>query len=433
MQPKKTVLIIGSGGREHALGWKFSQSPQVEKVYFAPGNGGTDSVGENVAIDATNIDGLMKFAKDKNIDLTFVGPEAPLVSGIVDVFEKEELKIFGPNKKGALLEGSKAFAADFMQKHTIPHPISETFTDPDAAKKKIQRLTATKSVIKASGLAAGKGVILPQNDKEAFKTIDDIMINKVFGEAGSTAIIQERLSGPEVSIIAFTDGETVVPLVPSQDHKRIFDNDKGPNTGGMGAYAPAPFVTQEQLEDIKKNILERTVRGLAQDGIIFKGILYAGLMMTTDGPKVLEYNVRFGDPETQPLMMLLDCDLYELSMACIEGTLKTEMGKTRAGTSVCVVLAAKGYPGSYEKEFEIYGLNSIKDQHIQIFHAGTAKKNSVIITSGGRVLGVTAYGQDIKTARNKAYSAIGINGVHFDGMQYRKDIGYQALKYGKPY
>lgn len=423
----KKILIIGSGGREHALGWKFAKSSQVEKIYFAPGNGGTTTIGENVAIDVTDNDKLVAFAIEKNIDLTFVGPEIPLANGVVDAFEKMGLKIFGPNKKAAQLESDKAFACDFMKRHNIPYPKSETFTNASDAKKYIQKIGVTNCVIKASGLAAGKGVILPGRTEEALSTIDDIMDKKIFGNAGSTIVIQERLTGPEVSIIAFTDGKTIVPLVPSQDHKRVFDNDKGPNTGGMGAYAPAPFVSKQDWDVIQKDILEKTIEGLQKDGIVYKGVLYAGLMMTSSGPKVLEYNVRFGDPETQPLMMMLDSDLYELAMACIEQTLIKDIIKTKPGVSLCVVLAAGGYPASYEKDKEIKGLEKVIDPNIQVFHAGTTMKDNKVASSGGRVLGVTAYGITIKEARDKAYSIIGENGVHFDGMHYRKDIGRQAL------
>lgn len=424
---KKNILIIGSGGREHALGWKFSQSPYVGKIYFAPGNGGTTEVGENIAIDATDNKALVQFAKKNNIDLTFVGPEIPLCNGIVDEFEKYGLKIFGPKKQAAQLEGNKAFACAFMDRHAIPYPHSQSFSDAQSAKKYIEQTGAQNCVIKASGLAAGKGVILPETTDEAMQAIDDIMNKKIFGDAGSIVVIQERIEGPEVSIIAFTDGKTVVPLVPSQDHKRVFDSDAGPNTGGMGAYGPAPFVNEAQMEIIKTEILEKTIYGLKKEGIVFKGILYAGLMMTKNGPKVLEYNVRFGDPETQPLMMLLDSDLYDISMACIEGKLTKDMIVIKQGAAVCVVLAARGYPGSYEKGKEINGLKTIADRNTQIFHAGTVKKDGTIVSSGGRVLGVTAYESTVKNACARAYAAIGQHGVHFDGMHFRKDIAYQAL------
>lgn len=424
---KKSVLIIGSGGREHALGWKFAQSPHVGKIYFAPGNGGTDEVGENIDIDVLDIKKLVAFAKDKKIDLTFVGPEAPLCAGIVDEFEKQGLPIFGPDKNGAQLEGDKSFACDFMKRYAIPHPQSEMFTIAEDAKHYIEKIGAENCVIKASGLAAGKGVILPNAREEAFKTIDDIMNKKIFGKAGSTVVIQERLSGPEISIIAFTDGSAVVPLVPSQDHKRVNDHDEGPNTGGMGAYAPAPFVNEKEMQLIQTEILEKTITGLKKEKIVYKGILYAGLMMTQDGPKVLEYNVRFGDPETQPLMMLLDSDLYEIAMACIEGNLSPNMIKVKQGASVCVVITAKGYPDTYEKDKEIMGLDTVKDQNSHVFHAGTQKKDNRIVSSGGRVLGVTAYESTVKNAYKRAYSTIGEKGVYFENMHYRKDIAYQAL------
>ncbi|OGK21737.1 phosphoribosylamine--glycine ligase [Candidatus Roizmanbacteria bacterium RIFCSPHIGHO2_02_FULL_37_13b] len=436
MSLKKTVLIIGSGGREHALGWKFAQSSFVEKIYFAPGNGGTGDIGDNVTIDVTDNDKLVIFAKEKRIDLTFVGPEIPLVNGIVDEFEKEGLKIFGPNKEGAQLEGSKVFACDFMERHGIPYPRSFTFMNPDEAKKKLKKIGVKKSVIKANGLAAGKGVILPESERHAFDAIDDIMNKKIFGTAGNKVIIQDRIEGPEVSIIAFTDGKTVIPLVPSQDHKRIFDNDKGPNTGGMGAYAPVPFITSQDLKVIQKTILEPTIQGLRQEKIIYKGVLYAGLMMTRNGPKVLEYNVRFGDPETEPLMLLLDSDLYELSMACINGNLKSDLVKTKPGASVCVVIAAPGYPGSYKTGQTINGLNNINKSNVTIFHAGTKRENNNILTSGGRVLGITSYSTNIQKACDDIYNHVlqypfNKKSIYFPGMHYRHDIGWQALKYDK--
>jgi len=424
---KKTILIVGSGGREHALGWKFRQSKHVGTIYFAPGNGGTDSVGENISIQSTDIENLITFAKEKHVDLTFVGPEVPLTLGIVDAFESNELRIFGPSKKGAQLEGSKVFASDFMKKYAIPHPLSEIFVSFADAKKYINTCDPKKIVIKASGLASGKGVILPQTKKQALTAIDEIMNKKIFGDAGREVVVQECLFGPEVSIIAFADGKTIVPLVASQDHKRVFDKDMGPNTGGMGAYAPAPFVDNHDMDIIQRDILEATIIGLAKEKIIYKGILYAGLMMTKTGPKVLEYNVRFGDPETQPLMMMLDCDIFELCNACLSHSLTFEMVKAKKGTALCVVLAAKGYPGSYTKSEEIKGLNTVDDPDIQVFHAGTVKQNDKIETSGGRVLGVTAYADIVKKAKQKVYSSIGPQGVHFKGMHYRKDIAWQAV------
>ncbi|OGK57337.1 phosphoribosylamine--glycine ligase [Candidatus Roizmanbacteria bacterium RIFCSPLOWO2_02_FULL_38_10] len=430
---KKAVLIIGSGGREHAIGWKFNKSPHIGKIYFAPGNGGTELLGENVDINVDDLQGLVSFVKDKQINLTFVGPEAPLVAGIVDVFKKNKLAIFGPTKQGALLEGDKAFACEFLEKYSIPHPKSKTFNDPQQAKNYVGEIGYKNCVIKASGLASGKGVIIPKSQTEADESIDQIMVEKIFGDAGTSLIIQERLNGPEVSIIAFTDGKTIIPLPPSQDHKRIFDNDQGPNTGGMGAYAPVPFITEKDLNLIQANILEPTLSGLKKEKIDYQGVIYAGLMMTSVGPKVLEYNVRFGDPETQPLMMLLQSDLYELSLACISGALSKDLVKTKPGFSVCIVIAANGYPGTYQKGTEIYGLDLVKNDNPYVFHAGTAKKNTKTLTSGGRVLGVTAYGNTVKIARDSAYAFIGQNGIHFEGMHYRKDIGWQALNtYDKP-
>lgn len=427
MTVKKSVLIVGSGGREHAIGWKFSKSPQVSKIYFAPGNAGTALVGENIPIPATDIKKLAKFAIEKNISLTFVGPEVPLSIGIVDVFQKNNLKIFGPNKNGAQLESSKAFSTEFMKKYNISQPESNTYNNRTDAKKNIDAWGSLATVIKVSGLAAGKGVFLPQSDYEAHKIIDDIFVGKIFGDAGAEVVLQKKITGPEVSIIAFTDGNIITPLLPSQDHKRVFEHDRGPNTGGMGAYAPA-FVSEKDLKTIQEQILEPTLNGLKKEGIIYKGILYAGLMLTDDGPKVLEFNVRFGDPETQPLMMLLKSDIFELSEACIEGRLTKKMIEPKIGYSACVVLAAKGYPESYQKGEEIKGLDSISDRNIQIFHSGTTLKNNKVVTDGGRVLAVTAYENSVKNACAKIYSVIGEEGIHFKNMHYRKDIGYQAIK-----
>lgn len=426
MQLKKSVLIIGSGGREHAIGWKFSQSSQVGKIYFAPGNAGTMLVGENVPIQADDIKNLAKFAKEKNIYLTFVGPEVPLSMGIVDLFQKSGLKIFGPNKKGAQLESSKAFSTEFLKKYNIPQPESKTRNNREDAEKNTKAWGSSATVIKVSGLAAGKGVFLPHNDSEVHKIFNDIFVRKIFGDAGSEVVLQKKITGPEVSIIAFTDGKIIIPLLPSQDHKRVFDHDRGPNTGGMGAYAPA-FVSEKDWNIIQEQILERTLTGLKKEGIVYKGILYAGLMLTDNGPKVLEFNVRFGDPETQPLMMLLNSDIFELSEACIEGRLSKKMIEPKIGYSACVVLAAKGYPGSYEKGEEIKGLDSISDHNIQIFHAGTTLKKNKVVTDGGRVLAVTAYESNIKNACAKVYSVIGEQGIHFRNMQFRKDIGWQSL------
>lgn len=417
------LLIIGSGGREHALGWKLKQSQKVKKLYFAPGSAGTALIGENLNIDALDIENLLNFALQSKMDLTVVGPEAPLVSGIVNIFTEQGLRIFGPTKLAAQLESSKAWAAAFMNKYKIPQPKSSVFSDIDKAKKYIRQQGWQNIVIKADGLAAGKGVIIPSSQEEAAEGLESILVKKIFAEAGEKVVIQERLLGKEVSVLAFSDGKNVVPLLPAQDHKRIFDGNRGPNTGGMGAYSSVPFVDQKLLKKIETEILQPTISGMRKDGNSYKGVLYAGLMLAESGPKVLEYNVRFGDPETQPLMMLLNSDLVTIMDNCIDGNLKKEFVQFKKGVSVCVVLAAAGYPGDYKKGEEIQGLTTIKDPDIQVFHAGTAIKDNKVITNGGRVLGVTAVAENLPTALAKAYKNIGPNAIHFDGMHYRKDIG----------
>lgn len=403
MKENELVLIVGSGGREHAIGWKLQQSPDVGNLYFAPGNAGTAEIGENVPLS---------WVDEHRPALTVVGPEVPLAAGIVDVFEERGLPIFGPNKAASQLEVSKAWATDFMVRHAIPHPRSRVFRETDEAICFVRKPPWQNIVIKADGLAAGKGVILPELPVEAEDAVRSMLSGKTFGDAGRTIVIQERLTGPEVSVLAFCDGKVAVPLIPAQDHKRRLDGDRGPNTGGMGAYAP---VRDVDVEEIHRTILQPTVDGMRGEGHPYKGILYAGLMLTSQGPRVLEYNVRFGDPETQPLMMLLESDLTPILMACIQGTLKPEMVRFRSGAAVCVVLASEGYPESSTKGVIIEGLDAVRDPNIQIFHAGT-----------GRVLGVTAYGTTIGEALQRAYGAIGTEGVHFKGMQYRNDIGKQA-------
>lgn len=420
------ILIIGSGGREHALGWKLKQTSKKIKLFFAPGNGGTAQLGENVLIKATDIQALLLLAKQKHIHLTVVGPEDPLSLGIVDLFQKNNLAIFGPSRLAAQLETNKVWATDFMEKYKIPHPISHTFTDFKKALTFIKSHDMSKFVIKASGLALGKGVILPQNRKEAEDALERIMVKREFGDAGKEVLFQERLTGPEVSLMAIADGRTVIPLVSAQDHKRIFDNDKGPNTGGMGAYAPVPFMTKKLLEEIQKTILEPTIEGMRKEKIPYKGILYAGLMITNEGPKVLEYNARFGDPETQPVLALLKSDLLPLLFASIQGTLKSKRIHFYKGSSACIVLASAGYPGSYPKGVPIEGLSQKQKKDVHIFHAGTISKDGVMVTSGGRVLGITASGKNMKQALQKAYAVIGKKGVYFAGMQYRKDIGKKS-------
>lgn len=425
------VLIIGSGGREHALGWKIRKSPLAGNIYFAPGNGGTSFIGENVPLGATDINGLLKFAKERSIDLTIVGPEAALAEGIVDLFQKEGLQIFGPTKSAARLEWDKDWAAQFLEKYNIPHPQSFTFTSALKAKEFLRLVDPLKVVVKASGLAAGKGVLLPNSLQEGHDAIERIMVRKEFGAAGDKIVIQERLLGPELTIHALSDGKTIIPLLSTQDHKRVFDNDIGPNTGGMGAYAPVPIATEKLMAVVYKEILKPTVEGMKKEGIPFIGVLYAGLMITADGPKVLEFNCRFGDPETQPLMMLLQSDLLINLYSCTNGTLDKQDIKFKNGSSVCVVLASKGYPGKFAIGEVIKGMDKPFLNSIQPFHAGTKMQEDKVITDGGRVIGVTSYAPTFSEARKHIYSAIGKNGLYFKDMHYRKDIAAKAYKYNK--
>jgi len=421
------VLVVGSGGREHALVWKIAQSPKADKIYCAPGNAGTASLAENVQISAEDIQTLLCFAKDNKIDLTVVGPEAPLVSGIVNEFEKEGLKIFGPTREAAQIEGSKVFAKEIMTKYDIPTAQAAIFDNLVKAIDYIHEIGAP-IVVKADGLAAGKGVMVCNTVKEAEEAVDLIMGKKEFGAAGSRVVIEEYLEGEEASILAFTDGKSIVPLASSQDHKRIFDGDKGPNTGGMGAYSPAPVVSDRLMEEINVNVLKPFVDGMRQEGVPYKGVIYAGIMVTKKGPKVLEFNCRFGDPETQPILMRMKSDIIPILEAVIDEKLDDRFIEWDERAAVCVVLAAGGYPGHYEKGFPINGLDRIDQlEDVIVFHAGTNLKNGAIVTSGGRVLGVTALGDNIKFAIEKAYRAVDL--IHFKGMHYRKDIGKRALKY----
>lgn len=392
------ILVIGSGGREHVLVWKLAQSKDVRKIYCAPGNGGIAQRAE--CVDAKDILG---FAEREKIDLTIVGPEQPLVAGIVDEFQNRGLPVFGPTKQAAQLEGSKVFAKRLMQKYNIPTAKAEIFTNPQEA----IRAASPPCVVKADGLAAGKGVFVCQAKEEAVNAIELIMQKRIFGDAGARIIIEECLQGEEVSILAFTDGKTVLPLVPAQDHKRVFDNDKGPNTGGMGAYSPVPVVTDKLYWQIEKEILEPTIRAMEREGHTYKGILYAGLMLTQDGPKVLEYNVRFGDPEAQAILPRMESDLLG-PMLDINSQISW-----RNEPCVCVVLASGGYPDKYEKGFPIEGLDDVKDA--VVFHAGTRYENGRFYTNGGRVLGVSAFGVQ------KCYDAV--SKIKFKDMHYRKDIG----------
>nr|MBU1328337.1 phosphoribosylamine--glycine ligase [Candidatus Omnitrophota bacterium] len=420
------VLVIGSGGREHAIVWKLSQSKKVKKIFCAPGNSGIKEIAELVDVKPDDVPRLLDFAKNNKIDLTVVGPEAPLVKGIVDIFNENGLKAFGPFKDVAMLEGSKVFSKNVMEKFGLATADFKIFDNPNDAKKYLNEI-GVPIVIKADGLAAGKGVIIPKTIEEGLKAIDSIMVERIFGDSGNKIILEDCLEGEEASMLVFTDGKTIVPLESSQDHKRIFDKDKGPNTGGMGAYSPAPVVTKDMLEEIIKNVFRPVVDGLKKEGKVYKGVLYAGLMITKNGPVVLEFNVRFGDPETQAILPRLRSDLADIMMACVDGTLDKIDVKWDESPCISVVCASKGYPDEYEKNKEIFGLEEAKKiKDVIVFHAGTKNENGKILTNGGRVLGVTSLGKDIRSAKLNAYKAI--EHLKFEGMQYRKDIGNRAIK-----
>lgn len=422
------VLVIGSGGREHALVWKISQSPRVTKLYCAPGSAGIGELAQCVAIDPDDIHRLADFAAKENIDLTVVGPELPLTLGIADLFESRGLRMFGPNKAAAQLEGSKAFAKDILAENHIPTAAFGTFTDTASAKRYLAQ-QKSPYVIKADGLATGKGVLICASRQEAEAAIDEILVRKAFGSAGEKLVIEEFLDGEEASFMVLTDGEHVLPLASSQDHKRIFDNDEGPNTGGMGAYSPAPVVTPAIHDRIEREILAPLLAGLKQKNIRYRGVVYVGLMITKEGPKVLEFNARFGDPECQPIMMRLKSDLIPLLEATIDGKLAEVKAQWHDEPAVCVVLTAHGYPGAYDKGKVINGLDRLKDwQEGFVFHAGTAKEQNSWRTAGGRVLGITARGKNIADAVAKVYRAV--EKISWDGMHCRKDIGRRALASG---
>ncbi len=419
------VLVVGSGGREHTLVWKLAQSPRVERIYCAPGNGGISKLAECVDIGANDMEGLVRFTRESGIDLTVVGPEDPLVQGIVDRFEEAGLRVFGPKKNAAILEGSKQFTKDFLTRHGIATAAYESFTDPEAAIAYIRRQGAP-IVVKADGLAAGKGVIVAQQVDEAIAAVEQIMRAKRFGAAGDTVVVEACLVGEEASFMAFTDGKTVVPMLSSQDHKQVLDGDRGPNTGGMGAYTPAPVI-QERTAEIMDAIMVPTIRGMAEEGRPFSGVLYAGLMITGDGISVLEYNVRFGDPEAQPIIFRLKSDLVDIIEAILENRLHECRIEWSKGASACVVLASGGYPGSYETGKEITGLDAVPDSDdLYVFHAGTQKSGGRIVTAGGRVVGVTARGADLASTLGKSYDAV--NRIHFEGKHYRTDIGQKGLQ-----
>lgn len=415
--------MVGSGGREHALGWKLSQSPKVDKVFFAPGNGGTK---DNVPIQADDIDKLADFAQENNC-FTVVGPEAPLAAGIVDKFNQRKLKIFGPTKTAAQLESSKIWAKMFMKKHGIPTSPFEVFDDEKKAKYYVHSLDYDV-VIKADGLAAGKGVIVCNGKQEAFDAIDVMLVKNSFGSAGKKIIIEQRIDGIEASYIALSDGNVTVPMATSQDHKRIFDGDKGPNTGGMGAYSPTGVISNDLAKKIHQDVIDKTIQSMKSEGITFQGFLYAGIMVKDGKPYVLEFNARMGDPECQPILMRMDSDLYEYLDAAAEGKLKDKPQISwKEQSAVCVVLASKGYPDSYPKNEEISGLDLANNDNVMVFHAGTKKDNDKVLTNGGRVLGVTALGKSLQEAITNAY--LTVDKISWNNKYCRKDIGKKGLQY----
>lgn len=415
------VLIVGGGGREHALAWKIAQSPPVGKIYCAPGNGGVASIGQCVPIKATDVDAMVNFAKREKIGLTVVAQDDPLAAGMVDALEKAGIRAFGPVKNAAVIESSKVFSKNLMKKYNIPTAGYEVFGNRDEAVSCLSAINYPV-VIKADGLALGKGVIIAHDYGEAVKAVDDMMTGRVFGSAGEKIVIEEFLTGTEVTILAFTDGKTIVPMVSSQDHKRALDNDMGPNTGGMGAFSPSPHYTRDISDYCMERIFVPTIEAMAFENRKFKGVLYFGLILTADGPKVLEYNARFGDPEAQVVLPLLKTDIIEIFDAVIDERLDTVKIEWKDGASVCVVLASGGYPGKYRTGLEIRGIGeALKDPSVVVFHAGTKLESGKYYTSGGRVLGVTAVADSIENAREKAYGAAGK--INFEGMQYRRDIG----------
>ncbi len=415
------VLVVGGGGREHAIVWKISQSPKVSKIYCAPGNGGISEIAECVDIRATDIDGMVQFAKDNQIDLTVVAPDDPLALGMVDALEAEGLKAFGPNKKAAQIESSKVFAKGLMKKYNIPTAEYEVFDDYEEAVAYI-KAADYPLVIKADGLALGKGVIIAEDREQAQEALNAIMVEKIFGNAGKRVVIEEFLTGTEVSVLAFTDGKTIVPMVSSQDHKRAYDGDRGPNTGGMGTFSPSRVYTPDIAEEVEKTIMEPTVKAMRQEGCPFKGVLYFGLILTEKGPKVLEYNARFGDPETQVILPRLKTDLIDIFLAVIDEELDKIDIQWEDNAAVCVILASGGYPGDYKKGYEIFGLEALEDgTDTLVFHAGTIKKNGKYYTNGGRVLGITAVSENLDKAIEKVYEKVKL--VSFTDMYYRKDIG----------
>jgi len=420
------VLVLGSGGREHAIIWKLLQSPLVEKLFCIPGNGGISKVAECIAIPLSDIKKILRFVKDKGIDVTVVGPEAPLVEGIVDTFEQNGLKIFGPTGKAAEIEGSKVFADMLTEKYKIPSPQFRVFTEKNLLLEYIGSIEPP-FVVKADGLAAGKGVIICNTKEEGIQAAELMFVERRFGKAGDKVLVEEFLEGEETSIFTITDGEDYVLLPSSQDHKRAYDNDGGPNTGGMGAYSPAPLVTEELLQKTEDSIIIPTIKAMRDEGRPYRGVLYFGLMVHNNEPKVLEYNCRFGDPETQVVLPLLKTDLMEIILGVVNGTLKDLNVQYHAGAATCVVLASGGYPGSYEKGKQIFGLdNFVNTEEEMVFHAGTKVENSTFYTNGGRVLGVTALGNNLKNSIEKVYRLV--EKITFEKVHFRRDIGWKGLK-----
>jgi len=419
------VLVVGNGGREHAIAWKVAQSPLIKELYVAKGNAGIWEIAQKVDISPTDVEKLAEFAESKGIDFTIVGPEAPLVEGIVDEFEKRGLKVFGPSREASKLEGSKAFAKAFMEKYGIPTARYEVFTEFEKAKEYVERVGAP-IVVKADGLAAGKGAVVCDTVEKAIETLDKFLNKKIFGKSSEKVVIEEFLEGEEASYIVMINGEKYVPLPTSQDHKRLLDGDRGPNTGGMGAYSPTPVINEEVERRIRKEIVERVIKGLKEEGIYYRGFLYAGLMITKEGPKVLEFNVRLGDPEAQPILMRIKNDFLQTLLDFYEG--KDVSIEEDDRYTLDVVLASRGYPEKPETGKIIHGLEYLKKmEDVVVFHAGTKKEGDFVVTSGGRVLNVCAYGKTLKEAKEKAYEAIRY--LCFEGMHYRKDIGDKAFKY----
>lgn len=412
------ILVVGGGGREHAIIWKLIQNDSIKEIHCAPGNGGISDIATCVPISATDIDGILEYAQKKQFDLVIVAPDDPLYMGLVDKFQEAGIRAFGPTQKGAEIEGSKVYAKELMKKYGIPTAEYEIFTDYQEACEYV-KTCKLPTVVKADGLALGKGVIICNTAEEAIQALKDIMVKKLFGDAGNRVVIEEYIQGPEVSVLSFCDGKTILPMASAQDHKRVFDGDHGPNTGGMGTFSPSPKYTGELKKEIEETIIQRTLYALNQEGRKFKGIIFFGLMLTKDGPRLLEYNARFGDPEAQVVLPRMKNDLLTVIDAVIDENLEDINLEWKDDSAVCVVMASGGYPGNYEKSITINGLEDVQDAIV--FHAGTAKKGASLVTNGGRVLGITSLGRDIQHARKKVYNEVAK--IHFQGAHYRKDIG----------